>query len=162
VTDIFEFLKNQGISFEHIEHSPVYTCEEANKLDLQLAGARIKNLFLRDKKGKRHFLLVSAEDRVIDLNDIAKTFDIDRLSFASEQRLQSLLDIETGAVSILALVNDPEHKVELLVDNSLWSEAAWQCHPTPPLTGFPGWLRNYLAGIMRCVHPAFLPRKARV
>lgn len=58
--EVLKELDNMGIKYEVVEHKPVYTIEDMNNLDPNIfKGAEIcKNLFLRDQKGKRHFLVV--------------------------------------------------------------------------------------------------------
>ncbi|MDP7179531.1 MAG: prolyl-tRNA synthetase associated domain-containing protein, partial [Verrucomicrobiota bacterium] len=54
---LFNFLEEQDIRYQREDHQPVFTVEESKALNLELQGGATKNLFLRDKKGKRHFLL---------------------------------------------------------------------------------------------------------
>ena len=67
MTDIYEILDRHGISYERTDHPPVFTVEEADRLVPPLPGAKTKNLFLRDNKGKRHFLVVVSGDKQVDL-----------------------------------------------------------------------------------------------
>ena len=129
MTDIYEILERQGISYERTDHPPVFTVEEADRLVPPLPGAKTKNLFLRDNKGKRHFLVVVSGDKQVDLKHLHTVIDSTRVSFASPERLKKHLDLEPGAVSMLAVVNDPNHDVELVIDRSLWEADAFQCHP---------------------------------
>lgn len=67
---LYKFLTAQHITFEQYDHPPLYTCEDANRLASHIPGAKTKNLFLRDRKGKRHFLvIVSDHNNVIKLRD---------------------------------------------------------------------------------------------
>lgn len=127
--DIYAFLDDCTVPYQRVDHPPVYTVEQANRLVPRLPGAATKNLFLRDKKGQRHFLLVCGDEINLDLKKLANQLEISKLSLASPERLAHYLGVEPGAVSLLALVNDPEHRVELLVDRELWQADALQCHP---------------------------------
>jgi len=122
-------LEGLGIHCDRLDHPAVYTCEQADARVAGLAGARTKNLFLRDRKGRRHFLLTIHPEQVIDLVALGLRLDARGIGFASPQRLQRYLGVEPGAVSLLALVNDREHAVELVIDAALWSSPAFQCHP---------------------------------
>ena len=122
-------LKAQGIDFEAFEHPPLHTCQDADRLAVARPGQRLKHLFLRDNYGRRHFILATAHDKSVDLKALSKQLQVSRLGFASAERLKKYLGIEPGCVSVLALVNDPDHQVEVLIDNTLWHGAAWQCHP---------------------------------
>src|SRR5438128_12379600 len=100
------FLLEHQIQAQRYEHPPVMTVEESERLVPKLPGAKTKNLFLRDRKGARHFLVTVPHDRAVDLNALGSTLDAGRLGFASPERLAKHLGITPGSVSLLALVND--------------------------------------------------------
>ncbi|TKB50144.1 prolyl-tRNA synthetase associated domain-containing protein [Ferrimonas aestuarii] len=118
-----------GIEFQAFEHPPLFTCEDADKLNLHRPGQRLKNLFLRDNAGKRHFLLITSAYKAVDLKLLSKQLKMSRLGFASSERLQKYLGIQPGSVSLLALLNDHRQQVELWIDSDLWNGEAFQCHP---------------------------------
>jgi len=129
VADIFQFLADHHIAYERHDHPPVYTVADVERLTPDLPGAKTKNLFLRDKKGRRHFLVVVAAEKQVDLKALPRLVGADRLSFGSARRLKQCLGIDPGAVSLLALVNDPHRAVEVVIDRGLWEARAIQCHP---------------------------------
>ncbi|MCW8998459.1 MAG: hypothetical protein OQK04_07070, partial [Kangiellaceae bacterium] len=79
--------------------------------------------------GRRHFLLITAFDRQVDLKKLTKQIQVSRLGFASKERLDKHLGVKPGCVSFLTLINDPEHHVELLVDSAIWDSELFHCHP---------------------------------
>jgi len=125
----FQFLKDNQISYTRHDHPAVYTVEEADRLVPELSAAKTKNLFLRDAKGQRHFLVVVPGHKQVDLKTLKDRMGIKRISFVSPERLKKHLGIEPGAVSILALYNDRPHNVEVFVDQELWASESFQCHP---------------------------------
>jgi Ala-tRNA(Pro) deacylase len=127
--DIDAFLRNHGIAAERHEHPAVMTVEESERLLPPLPGAKTKNLFLRDKKGVRHFLVTVPAARAVDLASLGVALGAGRLGFASAERLQKHLGITPGSVSLLALVNDADGAVEFVIDTSLWNADAVQAHP---------------------------------
>lgn len=126
--DIYNFLKENDIEYQKFDHPPVYTCEEAERLCPDMPGASIKNLFLRDKNGKHHFLVIVGAEKSIDLKKLQGVLNISGLGFASPERLKKYLGLEPGSVTLLGLINDPEHAVEVVIDKELWGKAL-QCHP---------------------------------
>ena len=106
MTDLAAFLAHHAIEAKRFEHPPVMTVEESARLVPSLPGARTKNLFLRNKKGDRHFLATVPHDLAVDLNALGLMLGAGRLGFASPDRLRRLLGIAPGCVSLLALVND--------------------------------------------------------
>ena len=127
--DFFKFLEEHDIAYERHDHPAVYTIEEADRLVPPLAAAKTKNLFLRDAKGKRHFLVLVGGDKQVDIKRLQALLGTSRLSFGSPKRLKEYLGIEPGAVSLFAVVNDPEHQVEVIADKTLWSASKFQFHP---------------------------------
>ena len=128
MTDIYKFLENNGIHYQRFDHPAVYTVEEAERLCPKMPGASIKNLFLRDKNGKRHFLAVVGWKKSVDLKKLNELLGVSGLSFASPERLQKYLGVEPGSVTLLGLIKDQNHEVEVVIDKQLWGQAL-QCHP---------------------------------
>ena len=126
---LLEFLDQCNIAFEFHEHVAVYTSQQARDLIAPLPGASAKNLFLRDKKGKRHFLLTVDDLKTVNLKELAASQGISGLSLASPERLMNHLGVTPGAVSLMALVNDKDRQVEVLIDEDLWSADALHAHP---------------------------------
>lgn len=127
--DLDAFLAAHGIVCERVEHPPVFTMEEVERLVPPLAGMPTKNLFLRDKKGTRQALVVVGANKPVDLRALASSTAFERPSFGSSDRLKRCLGIEPGCVSLLALVNDPARAVEVFIDRDVWSAEAFHCHP---------------------------------
>ena len=127
--NIDDFLRLHGIAAARHEHAAVMTVEESEQLVPPLPGAKTKNLFLRDKKGARHFLVTVPAARTVDLNALGAVLGTGRLGFASPERLDKHLAITPGSVSLLALVNDTARAVEFVLDRSLWEADAVHAHP---------------------------------
>jgi len=127
--DIYALLRDHGIDYRRYDHAPVFTCDEAERAVPDSAAAHTKNLFLRDKKGVRHWLLVTLCEKAVDLKQVAGRIGADRLSLGSPDRLAKYLGVTPGAVTVLALANDPAHAVGLVVDDDVWAAEAIRAHP---------------------------------
>lgn len=127
--NLYNTLQKHHIHFTRVDHAAVYTCEEADQLLPDLPGAKTKNLFLRDRKGKRHFLVVVSGTKSVDLKALAKMLEVNSLGFASPERLQKHLQLTPGSVSVLAILNDQARAVELVIDQPVWEAESVQCHP---------------------------------
>lgn len=112
-----------------IEHPPLFTCEDADRLLVDRPGTRIKNLFLRDNYGRRHVLLLTRPDKQVDLKALSVQQGLSRLGFASNERLSRYLGVEPGHVSVLALINDVQGEVALWLDEELRAGDDFHCHP---------------------------------
>jgi Ala-tRNA(Pro) deacylase len=126
---VYDVLNDLGSPYDRHGHPPVYTVEEAEKQWTDIIGAHCKNLFLRNKKGNRHYLVILEASKAADLKSLNKLLGEDRLSFASEQRLMKYLALETGAVSVFGLINDKENHVKVVIDEDLRNAEAVNFHP---------------------------------
>jgi Ala-tRNA(Pro) deacylase len=127
--DVYALLDSLGVRYERFDHAPVFTCEEADAAVPNHAAVQTKNLFLRDKRGRRHILVVTSCARTVNIKHIADLVDADRLSFGSPERLMKYLGVTPGSVTVLGLMNDATQGVELCVDADVWNTPAWRCHP---------------------------------
>ncbi|AMQ42420.1 prolyl-tRNA synthetase [Aeromonas veronii] len=126
---IYSLLDQLAIPYQRFDHPPVFTCEEASRLLPDLPAAKTKNLFLRDPKSERLFLVVTPEESRVDLKALATALGVKRLSFGSPERLDAVLGLTPGSVTLLAMVRDRENAVELVVDEAIWQAEQVQCHP---------------------------------
>jgi Ala-tRNA(Pro) deacylase len=127
--DIYRFLDSSHIAYERHDHPPVFTVEDVHRLTPNLPGEKTKNLFFRDKKGRKHFLVVLPADKRVNLKALPDVLQSSKISFGSPERLMKHLGIAPGSVSLLAIVNDQENRVEVIIDKSLWTSEAFQFHP---------------------------------
>jgi Ala-tRNA(Pro) deacylase len=125
---VFARLDALSIAHRTFNHPPVYTVEQAKALRGEIAGAHIKNLFLRDKK-KRMWLVVALEHRRIDLKRLAGRLGARGLSFASAERLMTYLGVEPGSVTPLAVLNDAGGAVTVILDSAVLDYPLVNCHP---------------------------------
>jgi Ala-tRNA(Pro) deacylase len=126
---VYEVLDNLGIEYRKIEHPPVYTVEEANEYWADLEGAHTKNLFFRNKKGNRHFLVILDSSKNLDIKALQSKIGAGTLSFASDRRLSEHLGLSKGAVSVFGLINDEKKAVEVIVDSKLLKSDQIGFHP---------------------------------
>ena len=126
---VYEALDKMKIKYEVVEHEPVYTMEDMDRLGLTKKGTLCKNLFLRDSKGKRHFLVTADENTKVDLKALSKKIGAGILSFASEERLEKYLGLKQGSVTPFGLMNDTDHAVEFFIDKSLSKCKSLGIHP---------------------------------
>lgn len=126
---VYDILHELGIPFERFGHPPVYTVEEAEKYWKDIQGTHCKNLFLRNKKGNTHYLVILEADKRPDLKRLSRLLGADRLSFASDERLKRFLGLDSGSVSPFGIINDHGHNVRVVIDETL-KEAETLCfHP---------------------------------
>ena len=127
--EVLDVLDSLRIPFEIHHHPPVFTVEQAEEHWDTVKGTHCKNLFVRNKKGNRHYLVILESRKRADLRDLNSRLGEDRLSFASPERLKRNLNLEPGAVSPFGLINDKDKAVQVVLDRDLL-EAEWvSFHP---------------------------------
>ena len=126
---VYDVLEKLGISFVRHEHPPVFTVEGAERYWQGIRGAHCKNLFLRNKKGNRHYLVIIEHTKRAGLKELEVQIGEDRLSFASEERLSRYLGLKAGSVSPFGLINDSKKEVRVIIDQDLKNCDRINFHP---------------------------------
>jgi Ala-tRNA(Pro) deacylase len=127
--EFLAFLDANGFAYQRTEHPAVFTCEEAELHRPNVPAVSTKNLFLCDKKKRRFFLAVTLCEKTVRLDALALQLNVAHIRFGSEEDLMRLLGVTRGSVTMMGLVNDSEHKVELWMDSEIWQGEHFQSHP---------------------------------
>jgi Ala-tRNA(Pro) deacylase len=126
---VYERLTAMNIAYERYEHPPVATVEEAERHWSGLDAVHCKNLFLRNQKGNRHYLVIVEHSKRADLRAVANQIGDGKLSFGSPERLMTYLGVMPGSVSPFGLINDREHHVRVFLDRVLRAARRISFHP---------------------------------
>lgn len=116
---VYTLLEELDIKYQKYEHAPAYTMEDIKELDIRISGSYCKNLFLRNSKGDKHYLVIVDGSKNVDLKGLAKKIPSTRLSFASDERLYKYLKLKPGSVGPFGLINDVDKHVEVIIDKDL-------------------------------------------
>lgn len=128
MTETLQWLDSCSIAYELVKHPPAYTIEDMDSFALDMHGHVCKNLFLRDAKGTRHFIVSLDGHKSADLKQLGALLGT-KLSFASEERLGKYLNLTKGAVTPLGAIFDKDAAVELLLDEDLQGYGVIGVHP---------------------------------
>jgi len=126
---VFDILESMGIEYGVDEHPAVYTIEDMDQLQMNGKEAIAKNLFIRDDKKKRYFIIVLQKTKTVDLKSLRQRLDCRPLSFASEEDLQSYLKLNKGSVTPLGVLNNDAHIVEVVIDKDILQFDRVGVHP---------------------------------
>lgn len=129
VENVIRHLTKLGISYTSYEHPPAPTIEEALLYWKKINARHCKNLFFRNHKGNRHYLVILDHRYTLDIHDLEKRLKQGKLSFASEKRMVKYLGVKAGSVSAFGLINDREKHVHVFVDKNLQSAEKISFHP---------------------------------
>jgi Ala-tRNA(Pro) deacylase len=128
-TELYKLFEKLYIEFEYHEHPPVATIGDAKIYWKDFNSGRCKNIFFRNHKGDRHYLVVLEHLRQLNIRDLEKRLKQGKLTFASDQRLKKYLGIKPGAVSPFGLINDKTHHVHVFIDEKLDDFDRLSFHP---------------------------------
>jgi Ala-tRNA(Pro) deacylase len=126
---VFEALDALAIKYEHYEHPAVFNSEDAEVHWRPIGGTPVKNLFLRNKKGDRHYLVILGIDTRADLKQLVKIIGDDRFSFGSAERLMNTLGLTPGSVSPFGLLHEGSRDVQVIIDEDLRGAERLLFHP---------------------------------
>ena len=128
---VYDYLDKLSIEYWRTDHfdMPAMTMEDCNKIDAVLGVLICKNLFLCNRQKTDFYLLLMPGDKPFRTKELSKKLGVSRLSFAPEDAMLELLDIQPGAVSVMGLMNDRDVRVRLVVDGDVLRQEYFGCHP---------------------------------
>jgi Ala-tRNA(Pro) deacylase len=126
---VYATLDALGISYDTFTHPPVFNAEEAAEHWAPIDGRPVKNLFLRNKKGDRHYLVILDITKHADLKRLVQILGDDRLSFGSADRLMAVMGLTPGSVSPFGLIHDEKQIVRVVLDDELRGAERLIFHP---------------------------------
>ncbi len=126
---VLQVLEELKVPYEIHEHPPVPTVEDAlpywNKIDAN----HCKNLFFRNHKGNRHYLVILKHEQQLQIRDLEQRLKQGKISFASPKRMEKYMGLSGGSVSVFGLINDSENHVHLFLDAELQKAERITFHP---------------------------------
>ncbi len=127
--ELYEILKELDIEFDYYPHPAVPTVEEAMKYWKDMEATKCKNLFFRNHKGNRHYLVIIEHRQQLAISDLEQRLKQGKISFASEKRLDKYLKLTPGSVTPFGLINDIENHVHVFLDRNLMKCRKISFHP---------------------------------
>ncbi len=127
--ELYALLDKLDISFDYYAHPAAPTVEEAARYWKDLDATHCKNLFFRNHKGNRHYLVVLDHRQELNIKDLEQRLKQGKLTFASPRRLKKYLGLTPGSVTPLGLINDAEQHVHLFLDEELKHSESISFHP---------------------------------
>ena len=125
----YDLLDSLGIPYVRADHSPAATIEMCAEVEKVLGEKICKNLFLCNRQKTKFYLLLMEGDKVFKTKDLSRQLGTARLSFADDAAMEELLGVTPGSVTVLALMNDPGNRVQLVIDRPVTGTRCIGCHP---------------------------------
>jgi Ala-tRNA(Pro) deacylase len=155
--DLFQRFSDLGIETKTVNHAPVFTVEEAQKVHGGIPGGHCKNLFCKDEKGVL-WLIVCLEEARVDLKRAPSVIGSKRLSFGKPDLLMEVLGVEPGSVTPFALINDSGVRVNVILDQAMMACGLLNYHPLANDATTTIKANDLLGFIASCGHkPVILP-----
>lgn len=141
IAEVLSFLDEHGLGYEFHSHPPLPTIELALEYWKEIDSVHCKNLFFRNHKGNRHYLVVFECHKTLEIHALEHMLHQGKLSFASAERMERCLGLLPGSVSPLGLIHDPftteptkehfpnGHRVKLFLDSDLQKAERISFHP---------------------------------
>ena len=146
----YDLLDKLGVEYQRIDHEAAMTMEACVEIDKVLDATICKNLLLCNRQSTAFYLLMIPGDKQFKTSVLSKEIGSSRLSFAKPEYMLEYLDITPGSVSVLGLMNDHDHHVELLMDEDVLKGEYFGCHPCINTSS----LRIRTADLMEKIIPA--------
>ena len=146
----YDLLDKLGVEYQRIDHEAAMTMEACAEIDKVLDATICKNLLLCNRQCTAFYLLMIPGDKVFKTSVLSKEIGSSRLSFAKPEYMEEFLDITPGSVSVLGLINDRDHHVQLLMDEDVLKGEYFGCHPCINTSS----LRIRTADLMEKIIPA--------
>ena len=126
---LYKIFDQLDIRFEYHEHPPAPTVEAALEYWKDMDSTHCKNLFFRNHKGNRHYLVILEHTNMLAIRDLEQLLKQGKLSLASDKRLDKYLGLTPGSVTPFGLINDTENHVHLFIDSNLKNAERLSFHP---------------------------------
>ena len=126
---VLEALDAMGITYDIYEHPPVFNTEDVDRYWRDIPATPVKNLFLRNKKGNHHYLVIVGVDKRVDLQHLRRLIGDDRFSFGSPERLMQKMGLTPGSVSPFGLLHAASGDVQVIIDSDLRGAEKLIFHP---------------------------------
>ena len=126
---VYDLLDSLNIEYLRIDHDVTMTMEECAIIEKELDATICKNLFLVNSNKGQYYLLMLLGNKKFKTKEISKQIQSSRLSFGNDEKMLEYLDITPGSVSVMGLMNDMHHKVQLIVDEDIFNDEYIGFHP---------------------------------
>ncbi len=136
---VLTYLREHGVPFSNYNHPEGKTIEEAKRWWKDDGSMHCKNLFFRNHKGNKHYLVCFDCEHDLAIHDLEHKLkeslqsrglpSCGKLSFASPERMMKYLGLEPGSVSPFGLINDQSHEVYLFLDENIKNAPTLSFHP---------------------------------
>lgn len=152
---VYRLLDSLGIAYDRLDHDATETIDACEEVEQRLGIHICKNLFLCNRQKTVFFLLMMPGKKNFRTAVFSKKMGVSRLSFASPGHMEEYLDLTPGSVSVLGLMNDPENRVQLVIDEDVLRDEFIGCHPCANTSSLKISREDLLSRILPAIHHSY-------
>lgn len=153
---VYDLLDSLKIPYQRTDHKAVGTIADCEEVDAVLGVQICKNLFLCNRQKTAYYLLLIPGDKSLATKELSRQIPTSRLSFASGEDMERLLNVSPGSATIMGLMFDTENKVQLLVDEEVVEEEYFGCHPCVNTSSLKLKTEDVLGKYLEAVHHDYI------
>ena len=128
-TKVYEELARLNIKFERVDNDTVETMDECVEVSEKLGSEIRKTIIVCNRQKTEFYLVVLPANKRFDSKLFASMMRTARVSFASAEDMEKLIGLTPGEASIMGILNDPEGKIQVVIDKAV-ADAEWfACNP---------------------------------
>lgn len=127
--DSYLFLEENGVDYIRAEHDEAATIELCEEIEKVIDAKICKNLLLCNRQQTKFYMLLIPGDMVFKTKYLSAQINSARLSFASGEQMEKMLNVTPGSLTVLALMYDENKEIELLIEKNVFKEEFFGCHP---------------------------------
>ena len=150
---LYQLFEELGIAFQYYEHPAAPTVEEAMKYWKDLEATHCKNLFFRNHKGNRHYLVILEHRQELNIRDLEQRLKQGKLTFASPERLEKHMGLTPGSVTPFGLINDQTKHVYVFLDKNLRNSTTISFHPCINTASLVIRFEDFMKFLQHCGNP---------
>lgn len=156
---VYDLLDELGITYERVDHEAVMTIAACQEVDRTLGVEICKNLFLCNRQKTAFYLLLLPGNKTLQTKELSKQIPTSRLSFASGEYMEEYLNVSPGSVTVMGLIFDLDNRVQLLIDEDLFDEEYFGCHPCINTSSIKISTKDMVEKYLKAVHHEYITVK---
>lgn len=156
---VYDLLDELGIAYERVDHEAVMTIAACQEVDRTLGIEICKNLFLCNRQKTAFYLLLLPGNKALQTKELSKQIPTSRLSFASGEYMEEYLNVTPGSATVMGLMFDPDNRVQLLIDEDLFEEEYFGCHPCINTSSVKMSTKDMVEKYLKAVHHEYITVK---
>ena len=128
-TKVYQELERLNIKYDRVDNDSVEAMEECIEISDKLGAEIRKTIICCNRQKTDFYLVVLPANKRFDSKLFASMMRTARVSFASAEDMEKLIGLTPGEASVMGILNDPDGKIQVVIDKAV-ADAEWfACNP---------------------------------